>query len=98
MKVRYSRRALRQLDEIFAYVATENPRAAASIVARVEMLVHLIRRHPTIGRPTSLEDVRVFRAAPYPYLIFYRVEPASRTITILRVRHTSRAQDWKEGR
>ncbi len=98
MTVRYSRRALRQLDEIFAYVAADNRRVAASIVARVEVLAHLIARHPTIGRPTDLEGVRVFRATPYPYLIFYSVEPSSGTITILRVRHTSRAQNWKEGR
>ena len=97
MTVRYSRRALRQLDEIFAYVAVDDRRAAASIVARIEALVHLIVRHPTIGRPTDLEGVRVFRAAPYPYLIFYRTDPTTGAVTILRVRHTSRAENWKEG-
>jgi addiction module RelE/StbE family toxin len=96
MKVHYSRRALRQLDEIFTYVAANDRRAAASIVARVEALVQLIARHPMIGRPTDVPDVRVFRAAPYPYLIFYRAETES--VTILRVRHTSRAENWKEGR
>jgi toxin ParE1/3/4 len=96
MKVRYSRRALRQLDEIFAHIAADNRRAEASLATRVEAPVQLIARHPMIGRPTDLDSVRVFRAAPYPYLIFYCVE--SDSVTILRVRHTSRAENWKEGR
>lgn len=98
MKLRYGRRALRQLDEIFAYVAADNPGAAAAIVARVEDLVALIARHPTIGRPMDLEGVRVFRATPYPYLVFYRVDATAETVTILGVRHTSRSDNWREGR
>ncbi len=96
MKLRYSRRALRQLDEIFAYAAVDDPRAAASLVRRVEALANLIARHPSIGRPPDLEGVRVSRAAPYPYLIFYRAGPD--TVPNLRVRHTARAENWKEGR
>jgi plasmid stabilization system protein ParE len=100
MTARFSRRALRQLNEIAAHVAAENPRTAASILARIETLATLIERHPSIGRPTDLNNVRVFRAAPYPYLIFYHADPkdrAGRGVTILRVRHTARKENWREG-
>jgi plasmid stabilization system protein ParE len=59
-------------------------------------LTTLISRHPAIGRRTDLADVRVFAVRPYPYLIFYREEPGG--ITILRVRHMARKEDWRTGR
>jgi toxin ParE1/3/4 len=96
--VRYSRRALAQLDEILSYLATENRRVAVSLLKRINALASLIERHPAIGRPTDLRNVRVFRAAPYPYLIFYSVHEAGRHITVLRIRHTARKEDWRKGR
>jgi len=52
---------------------------------RIEKLTALLLRHPSMGRRTDLANVRVFPLGPYPYLIFYRVEPGSDGITILRV-------------
>lgn len=98
MTPRYSRRAIRQLDEILAYVAAENERAAGKILARFDTLGGFRARHPLVGRPTDLENLRVFRATPYPYLIFYHTDPMSGDVTILRIRHTARKQDWREGR
>ena len=36
MKLRYERGALADLEEIFAYIAQDNPQAAARLVARIE--------------------------------------------------------------
>jgi plasmid stabilization system protein ParE len=36
MKLRYERGALVDLHEIFAYIAQDNPSAAARLVARIE--------------------------------------------------------------
>ena len=36
MKLRFERGALADLDEIFAYIAADNPVAAARLVARIE--------------------------------------------------------------
>ena len=49
-----------------------------------------------MGRRTDIESVRVFAVKPYPYLIFYREAPDG--ITILRVRHMARKDDWRTGR
>ena len=97
MTARLGRRSVRQLEEIAEYISSENPRVAAAFLTRVDELVGLLGRHPLLGRPTDLESVRVFRASPYPYLIFYRVSPNERDVTILRVRHTSRKEKWREG-
>jgi toxin ParE1/3/4 len=47
MNLRYARGALPDLDEIFSYVARDNPRAAARLVARIEQMSALIAEHPT---------------------------------------------------
>jgi len=98
MSARFSRRALSQIDEIFGYIASENPRAAAAVVEKIETVVTLIGRNPAIGRRTNIRDVRVFRPSPYPYLIFYRWNEARDEVIVLRVRHSARRGDWRKGR
>ena len=98
MKVRFSRVASVQLNEILEFIAEESPRTAALVATRVETLVSLLARRPDVGRPTKIGDVKVFRAAPYPYLIFYRIDATGDHVTVIRVRHTARGDDWREGR
>jgi plasmid stabilization system protein ParE len=42
MKLRYGRGALRDLDEIFALIAQDNPDAAAFLVVRIEGVANRI--------------------------------------------------------
>jgi toxin ParE1/3/4 len=98
MKVGFTRHALKQLDDILAHLETDSPGAATRLASRLEAQLSLIVRHPDIGRPTNLRNVRVFRAAPFPYLIFYRIALDRAEITILRMRHTAREGDWRQGR
>jgi plasmid stabilization system protein ParE len=97
MKPRYTRRALGQIAEISAFLATDSPRVAARFAERVELVALLLARHPTIGRRTDLEAVRVFAVRPFSYLMFYRVEPDENGITVLRIRHMAREEDWRLG-
>ena len=90
MKVRYSRRALAQVEEIFAYISKDNPKAAAAVVQRIETIALLAGQYPAMGRPTDLADVRAMSVRPYPYVIFYKVLDERNEIRILRVRHTAR--------
>jgi toxin ParE1/3/4 len=55
MRVRYSETALRELDEIFAYIHERNPSAAAAVVNRIERLTSLIGEVPFIGHGTEEE-------------------------------------------
>jgi toxin ParE1/3/4 len=98
MSVRFSRRALSQIDDIFSYIASENPRAAAAVVEKIEAVARLIARNPAIGRRTDVRNVRVFRPSPYPYLIFYRWNEARDEVIVQRVRHSARRGDWRKGR
>jgi toxin ParE1/3/4 len=90
MKVRYSRRALTQIDQILSYIARDNPVTAASVARRIEALVALLGRYPMMGRSTDKEGVRVMGVRRYPYVVFYRIIPNRDEVRILRVRHTAR--------
>lgn len=39
MKIRYTREALARLDQIFSFVAADNPRAANAVKVRIERAV-----------------------------------------------------------
>ena len=50
MKLRYERGALSDLEEIFAYIAADNPHAAARLVARIEDVAERIADSPLMGQ------------------------------------------------
>ena len=54
MKVRYSPRALAQLEEVHQYIAQHNPRAATAVVVRIEELCETLR-HPGAARGEARE-------------------------------------------
>jgi plasmid stabilization system protein ParE len=66
MKVRFNRGALRDLEEIFDYIAADNPRAAAALVARLEEAAALIGQIPEIGVKTSRPQFRKFSGRELP--------------------------------
>jgi toxin ParE1/3/4 len=93
MKVRYTATALRELDELLAYIADRNTTAAASIRARVEALVEQLSNFPFLAQETELKGIRSVPLGSYPYNIFYTVEADE--IVILRIRHGARRPLWE---
>jgi toxin ParE1/3/4 len=88
MRIRYTPRALADLNRIHSYIAEHNPSAAARVVGVVERRINALYDHPEIGYRADEVDVRIILAIPYPYRIYYRVAAAE--IEILHIRHTSR--------
>ncbi len=97
MTLRYSRRALAQITEILETIPEDAPRVRQAFSRRLETLASLLARQPAIGRRTDLTGVRVFAVRPYPYLLFYRIDPNDSGITVLRIRHMARKEDWRTG-
>ncbi|MFZ1102133.1 MAG: type II toxin-antitoxin system RelE/ParE family toxin [Hyphomicrobiaceae bacterium] len=89
MNVRYTVKALKQLDEIFSYIAESDPGAAQSVKARIQRAINRLGRHPYSARPTERAGIRVLAVVRYPYLVFYTVDEAAREVHILRIRHSS---------
>jgi addiction module RelE/StbE family toxin len=92
MKVRYSETALRELDEIFAYIYERNRSAAAAVVDRVDRVAALLEEFPFAGHTTDEPGVRIMPLVRYPYLVFYAVN--GEEIVILHVRHGARLRPW----
>jgi toxin ParE1/3/4 len=88
VKVRYTRRAIRQLTDILDYIEARSPQGAESVKRRLKAAIGLLADHPNSGRATNKGDLRRLVANPYPYVIFYRTDVTG--IVIHGVRHTAR--------
>jgi toxin ParE1/3/4 len=88
VKVRYTRRAIRQLTDILDYIEARSPQGAESVKRRLKAAVDLLADFPESGRATNKGDLRRLVANPYPYVIFYRTDAAG--VVIHGVRHTAR--------
>lgn len=88
MQVKWLRRALRNLEQEAAYIARDNPRAAAGLVAEVDATTRLLAHHPAMGRPGRVPGTRELVLPRFPYIVPYRVR--ERRVEILRVFHASR--------
>jgi addiction module RelE/StbE family toxin len=88
VKVRFTHRAARNLDEILDYIEARSPQGAAHVFDRMEAMLATLAERPEIGVTVPGTTFRRFVVAPYPYLIFYRV--TAEAVIIHRIRHAAR--------
>lgn len=88
--VRWTRRAVRRLDQIGHYVAKDDPDAAARVVARIVAAVDTLAHHPALGRVGRIRGTREYVFADIPYIVAYRVTPEA--VEVVTVLHG--AQRW----
>jgi toxin ParE1/3/4 len=88
VRLRYTRPALADLDEVLEYIAIHSPQAARRVQARIQMVIELLLLHPHIGTRTNDPTIRRMTTGPYTYLIFY--EATDTEIIIHAIRHGSR--------
>ena len=92
MRVRWLRRALLDLDAAEAYIAQDDPHAAADVVLKIVRAVSLLKEQSGIGRTGRVSGTKELIVPKTPYIVPYRVK--ADTIQILRVYHMSRK--WPE--
>ncbi len=88
MRIRFSKRALDQIDDALGYVRERSPQGAAAIERRITELTTLILQYPRSGSRTRIPGVRRILLTPYPYLIDYFV--GDDEIVVQRFRHAAR--------
>jgi addiction module RelE/StbE family toxin len=88
VKLLWTKRALTEIDEIFAYVATDSPIAAERLALLIEAKALLLIDQPNIGRPGRVDGTREFVVTGTPYILPYRVRDGR--VEILAVLHASR--------
>lgn len=92
MKVRFSREALADLEEIFSYIKERNPVAASELAARIEHLTRLIGHYPLMGKQTKRAEFR--QVAFGNYLIVYKI--LSDEVLVRYIRHAARRRPWED--
>ena len=87
-KVVVSEQAQTDLQDIRAYIAERNPRAAAKLQHHILTTFKALKHTPFMGqeRPDIRKGMRFFPLAKY--CVYYRV--AENTVLILRVLHSAR--------
>lgn len=84
LEIRWLKRALASFDAEAAYIARDNPAAAARVVEAIATTVDMLAQHPALGRPGRVEGTRELVVPNTPYLVPYRVR--GQTVEIL--------EDW----
>lgn len=79
------RGALDWLDE-------RNPRAADRLELDIEVAVQMLSRHPTIGRPSTSDGVRLLSLVKWHRRIAYEIR--SGTVYIIAMKHTRQSGDF----
>ena len=94
MKVRYSKLALAELEDILADIHANNPVAAALFDERVQRVIERIAQFPEGAQEVETRPgVRRVPLVRYPYVIHYTV--AAGEVMILRVIHGARRNPWE---
>jgi plasmid stabilization system protein ParE len=88
VKLRYTPRAITELDELLAYIEQHSPRGARHVKTRIRSVINFLSQHPHAGRLTSKGGLRRVVAYPYAFLIFYSASEDE--VVIHGVRHGAR--------
>jgi addiction module RelE/StbE family toxin len=86
--VEWTKGAQRNLDAIEAYIAHDNPKAAAKLVLKiVKRTFSQLSKHPSSGKHGRIDGTRELIFTEFPYIVIYTVQ--NEILYILSVFHTS---------
>jgi toxin ParE1/3/4 len=88
MKIKWHRLARQDLRQVRAYIARDDPKAAAKVARRLREAIERLPDNPALGRPGRVIDTRELVVTGTPYLAPYTVE--NDEIVILRILHGAR--------
>ena len=87
MRVRWTRKAIVNLDNAVEFIAADKPTAAVDVALKIWNAAQMLAKQPGMGRPGRVPGTRELVLPALPYILPY-VEKEG-TVFILRVMHTS---------
>jgi plasmid stabilization system protein ParE len=87
MQVKWTVKALTNLDDAVEYIAGNNPVAASNVAQRIWESSQLLALQPNLGRPGRVFGTRELVIPALPYILPYIQK--GNIVYILRVIHTS---------
>jgi toxin ParE1/3/4 len=94
VRLRFTRRSLRHLDEVRAFIGAKDLAAANRIISRLRETIDGLTDYPERGRPGRVSGTRELVVSGTPYIVPYRL--AGETIEILAIIHGARV--WPRSR
>lgn len=90
MQVRWSPRAVGDIERIVKYIQKDNPTAARNVAKTIYDGCSTLKDFPQQGRPGRIKGRRELVFPPLPYIVVYQVKDEA--VEISRIYHA--AQDW----
>ncbi len=87
MKIKWTKGAKHNLNQIEEYIAQDNPNAALDIILKIIKTVGMLSDNPAMGRIGRIFDTRELVISRTPFIVPYRIK--SDQVEILRVLHSS---------
>ncbi len=87
-RVRWTKPALRDLEDAVDYIAQDNPDAAQAVAQKIRAASQQLAEHPAMGRPGRIAGTRERIIVGTPYLIAYR--EVGEYVDLLRLLHGRR--------
>lgn len=87
MRIRWTSRALDNLDAAVEHIASDNPATAKKVAQKIWDSVQLLVEQPGMGRPGRVTGTREMVITGLPFIVPY-VEQEG-VVVILRIMHTS---------
>ena len=87
MRIRWTRKALGNLDVAVKYIAADSPGNARKVAQKIRASIQLLSRQPGIGRPGRVTGTRELVISGLPFIVPYAEYNGE--IVILRIVHTS---------
>jgi toxin ParE1/3/4 len=92
MRVKWTRRALDNLESAVEYIATDKPAAATDVALKILKSAKMLADQPGMGRLGRVAGTRELVVPGLPYILPYVEKDGD--VVILRVIHTS--MKWPE--
>jgi len=94
MKIRFTKTAIDEVDEILSYIAQYNPSAAVKVADAIRQAVARAAARPESSPVVYAADVRAKLVGRFQYRVYYVVRGDE--LIIRNVRSTRRQRPWEE--
>ena len=95
MRLIYAPRALKDIDEILAYIHERSPQGARNVSVAIEHTAEVCAATPRGGASTDEPHVYRWPLSGYRFAIFYRHDPTEQVVGIIRVVRASRIRSLR---
>ena len=92
MKLRWTNLAVADLQEVYDFIAADDPGAAAATIQRIERAIRMLLKQPGAGRRGRVRGTRELVVPGTPFIVVYRLHVGA--IELLAVIHGAR--QWPE--